>query len=147
MKNKSYESKHQRVSHLTWLRDHKENLTKSFLGLPILGHPLRSWVTFEEFAKTLQLMLFLLIYEFNDIKSRFHMNVAWKAQPSSTFRFWISSLWSMKSGDIFQTFSDQRWKYFSFKITIQIIFEKTSQELPTLSWVTVSHSQPFSSRF
>ena len=48
------------------------------------------------------------------IKSRFHMNVAWKAQPSSTFRFWISSLWSMKSGDLLQAFSDQPKYVFSF---------------------------------
>ena len=33
---------------------------------------------------------------------------------SSTFGFWISSLWSMKSGDLLQAFSDQPKYVFSF---------------------------------
>ena len=81
-------------------------LSKCNMGLPCIFRNSK-----KRFLWTV--LLFMLIYWI--IKSRFHMNVAWKAQPSSTFRFWISSLWSMKSGDIFQTFSDQRRKIFFFQ--------------------------------
>ena len=110
--------------------------------------PLTSFLNPQNYILDIVMRQFLLYNIFRQITNYFDDNWIGK-KILLVLNFWISSLWSMKSGDIFQAFSDQPKYWFGSQNTINFFAKLLPQItllLPVLKFISTFYQFYLKSR-